>query len=585
MTWAADRRLLIGMITCSLVQGTLPAALALTARGLINAVAALLNNSVMDFSVILFWLALGLFLTFLDDISNTAIVFFKQRLNDEINLKVTSDILNHAASLDLSCFEDPDFQDIMERAQHGYIQNFSQYIIHILNAAMNFVQALSLIILLVAIEPIIAALLLPIVFPYLYYQWRLSKDRYRIEYSRITKRRWTNYFVMCLTNHRLVPDMKLLGLAPLLIDKFQSLMREFRDQDRRLYMRGCVINMIFACLSISAVYIALTQVAFRAAQGGLTIGDIAIYGTAASRLKSIIHGTIFSITKVLEQALYVSNLMVFYSIKPQIDIGQGENMHESRGEVEVRDVTFTYPGCEKPILNNLSLHIKSGETVALVGENGVGKTTLVKLISRFYDPDSGQVLFDGRDVREISYEHLRSHISYVSQDFGRYEASVSDNIAYGDWEKAMTNPACIEQTARLVDIHNTIEALPRGYDTLLGLRFGESTLSMGQWQKIALARAAIRDTSLLILDEPISNLDISSEYKLFSHFHELIKGKTTIMVSHRLSTIKLADRILLMDKGQIAEAGSHDELLEMGGKYAELFRLYMLQVPVKTEKG
>jgi ABC-type multidrug transport system fused ATPase/permease subunit len=241
-------------------------------------------------------------------------------------------------------------------------------------------------------------------------------------------------------------------------------------------------------------------------------------------------------------------------------------------------VTFTYSGPNEPALKDISLYIKPGETVALVGENGAGKTTLVKLIARLYDPDEGSILFDGVDVKELSLVSLHSKISFVFQTFGRYEATVGENIAYGDLRKVMDDTEKIEQIARLAGVHNMIQAMPQGYNTMLGRIFGEYNPSEGQWQQIALARAFARHAVLLILDEPTSNLDARSEYELFSRFQEVAQGRTTILISHRFSTVSMADRILVMDKGQIVEQGTHQGLITQGGHYASLYRLHLRQM-------
>ena len=229
-------------------------------------------------------------------------------------------------------------------------------------------------------------------------------------------------------------------------------------------------------------------------------------------------------------------------------------------------------------MKDISLSIKPGETIALVGENGAGKTTLVKLIARLYDPDEGSIWLDGVNIKELSVVSLYNKISFVFQTFGRYEATAGENIAYGDLQQVMGNPEKIEQIARLARVHNMIQAMPQGYDTMLGRMFGELTLSEGQWQQIALARAFARDALLLILDEPTSNLDARSEYEVFSRFQEIAKGRTTILISHRFSTVSMADRILVMDKGQIVEQGSHQELIARGGHYASLYRLHLRQM-------
>ncbi|MCP4622544.1 MAG: ATP-binding cassette domain-containing protein [bacterium] len=312
------------------------------------------------------------------------------------------------------------------------------------------------------------------------------------------------------------------------------------------------------------------------------MGDVAIFGGAAIRLRISIEFTIINVTNALEQTLYISNLIEFFKIKPGISPTKGLEPSSSRGEIELKNVLFTYPGSGDPVLKDISLHIEPGETIALVGENGAGKTTLVKLIARLYETDKGSVLFDGHDVRSLSVAHLHNQLSFVFQSFGRYEGTVRDNIALGDCNELMNNSDRIEEIARLANIHDMINRMPQGYDTMLGRTFGEYTLSRGQWQQIALARAFARESTLLILDEPTSNLDAHTEYELFSRFQKLAEGRTTILITHRFSTVSMAERILVMDQGRIIETGTHRELISLRKHYASLYNLHLSRMAMPS---
>jgi ATP-binding cassette subfamily B protein len=249
------------------------------------------------------------------------------------------------------------------------------------------------------------------------------------------------------------------------------------------------------------------------------------------------------------------------------------------GSVELIDVSFTYPGAGSPAISDISMYIRPGEVVALVGENGAGKTTLAKVIARLYDPDWGSVRFEGIDVKDWSLEHLHRRIAFLSQGFARYEATAAD-IANGDWHRLLDKPDRIRDVAAAAGCDGLIQTMPQGYDTMLGRMFGEHDLSGGQWQKLAMARVLGRDASLLILDEPTAHLDARAEYELFCRFRDLAKGRTTILVSHRFTTLAMADRIFVMDGGRIVESGHHNDLLARSGAYARLYDMHRIQMGI-----
>ncbi|VAW34847.1 Efflux ABC transporter, permease/ATP-binding protein [hydrothermal vent metagenome] len=576
LAWNIHKKLLLALSGITLLHSLVPAALAFAVRELVNAAADLVNGSATGNDQILFWLSISFAITLLETLGDFAVKYFHHRLHDELNLHITSDVLTHATTLDMAHFEDVRFQDMLERTQQGVAQRFSLFISKILNIAASVVQMVSLVIILAAIEPLIILVLILIAIPYLFFQWRLAKERYQMEFGRITKQRWTRYFVMRLTGQDFVPEVKLLRLAPLLISKFRALMAEFRDHNQRVNKRIFWGSTLYATVAALGFYFTFARVALRVVSRNLTIGDVAIYGGAMARLRQALERAILATTEALEHTLYIANLQEFFALKPTLHHGLEVEgvLTECQGAVTLDEVVFTYPGSNKPTLNGISLHIEPGETVAIVGRNGVGKTTLVKLIARLYDPTSGSVLLDGTDIRELSLDSLHKEISFVFQHYGRYEATVAHNIAYGDWQNLLNDQARIEEIAHLADAHQMIEAMPQGYDTQLGRMFGQHTLSGGQWQKIAIARAFAREASLLILDEPTSNLDPRTEFRIFSNFQKLAQGRTTILISHRFSTVSMADRIMVMDKGRIIENGSHSELMARKGEYAQLYTLH-----------
>ncbi len=546
-------------------------------RELLNMAVEGAKDNSGNVAILLPWLFLFLGLTVVEAVSHLFNRFLMQRFADDAELSITTKILDHAARLDVAFFEDPRFQDIIHRARQNTANHFSRFMSDILLFITRFVQTATLISILAFIEPIAIVVLIPLTLPHFHFRWRLSKRHYLEEHRRATKRRWSSYFISLLTARQSVQEVKLLGLAPIFIKRFRSIMTEFRHQKRKRYITGFSGDSVFAVLTTVAFFAMFTRVFHRFFQGSLLIGDVVVFGTVGLRLRGALETVVASISRAMENALYVSNLREFLKVQPGIEPTRGQKPSSTRGEIKLCNVSFTYPGTDALALSNISLCLTPGETVALVGENGAGKTTLVKLIARFYDPNVGSVFYDGIDLRELSLDYLYRQIAFVPQSFGRYEATASENIAYGDWNRLQQDRAQIERIAHYAGVNKMIEKMPQGYDTIIGRMFGEYDLSGGEWQQIALARAFARDATLLILDEPTSNLDAKAEYELFNRYRELSKGKTTILISHRFSTVSMADRILVMDKGRIVEAGTHSELITNKGHYATLYELHQRQ--------
>ena len=301
------------------------------------------------------------------------------------------------------------------------------------------------------------------------------------------------------------------------------------------------------------------------------------YLAAAIRFRGSSNGMVGEVTGFMQRVLFVRDLNEFLEETPAIGDGEGRVLPEMRGEIELSGVSFQYPGTERPVIQDLDLRIPAGQTVAIVGPNGAGKTTLVKLIARLYDADKGTVRVDGHDVRNLSVRAFHDRISYVGQAPVRFEATLEENIAFGDWQRLLGRTDEVREVAERAGLSRLVEGTPDGLQTLLGRRFGDHDLSGGQWQLLALARALARDAAILILDEPTSNLDARTEYETFKSFHERAKGRTTLLVSHRFSTVRMANWIYVVDDGHIVEEGSHDELVERGGVYASLYAAHRMR--------
>jgi ATP-binding cassette subfamily B protein len=569
----AAPRLVAALVGLSLLQGLTPAGLALVLRSLINAAAG--SDGAGDAgSRLLVWVVLAFALTAAEALTALATAYAGQRLADELNLRLTGEILAHAWSLDLAFFEDPDRQDLVARTQANVGLQLQGLVLETLNGLRHLLTAGALLVVLAAIEPLVLLIVPPFAIPFLYFQWRLARQRHVEQQQRATKLRWTSYFVSKLTGPDSVAEAKLLDLGPLLIQRFRTLHTEFRDRDRILHLRNFRGTSLAALLTIGALCVLFGRVALRTAAGAVSLGDLAIFGGVAVRLRLSLNEVIRSAASVRERLLAAGNLREFLEVRPAVTTGRALTPPLDQGSGEIRDVTFAYPGGGDPVLRGLSLSIRPGETLALVGESGAGKSTLVKLLARLYDPDAGQICFDGVDLRDIAPAYLHERIGLVLQSFGRYEATAAENIAYGDWRRLLDQRQEVERLARAANLHETIERLPQGYDTHLGRAFGGVTLSGGEWQRVAMARALARRASLLILDEPTAHLDARTEYELFTRFKELSRGRTTLLISHRFTTIALADRIAVLEDGKVVELGMHRELLDRRGAYASLYRFY-----------
>ncbi len=581
--WALDRArrrhpgLFLGQVAVALVRGSIPAALAFAIQHLVDGVMLAATHPEAGHGMMLLWITVTFAVSLAEVLAGASARYLDLRWVDDTNLDVTHDVLEHAATLELRYFEDAAFQDTMSRLQSDVARHFAAFVNRMFGLASYVLQVVSLLAVLTVIEPLVLMALVIVALPYLGFQWRLVRSRYSEDVRRMRRIRWTSYFVHHLTHHDAVPETKLLGLAPHFLRKFREVMRELRDENRVFQWRVLGTGSLFASLTTLAFFGTFLRVAYRAAAGSVTLGQVAIYGGATARLRGALEQTIGTLTETFEHGMHVGALREFLAWEPRPEPTDGGEITDARGLIEVRDVTFGYPGASAPTLHGVSFTVEPGETVALVGENGAGKTTLVKLIAKLYEPDAGEIRFDGVPLTRLAPRTVHRHVAFVFQQYGRYEATVADNIAYGDWERLADDRTGVARVVERAGASELVADMPQGLDTLLGRTFGNYAPSGGQWQKIAITRAFARPAALLILDEPTSNLDPAAEYRTFAHFRELATGRTTILISHRFSTVSLADRIIVLEQGRIVETGTHEDLVSRRGRYAHMYELHRRQ--------
>lgn len=575
LVWDHCRSQSIGILITSLVHIALPASLLITSRNLINAVVESVQSGIALQSSFYLWLGLNLATLMLMQLVTFAGKYIDQRLFDEMNLKVMWDILNHAEKLDYGYFEDPQFFDIMERAQRSmgrHIARFTRLVISVITGA---IQLISVVIILLVIEPLVALVILGIAVPYLYSRWKIVATRYSLNFNRSTKRRWTTYFVSQFTNRATVPEVRFLGLGPILKDRGVELLREFKNQDKELHKRDLFADATFAIVSVTLFFFILLRIGDGVITNSLTVGDFTVVLASTTTIRNMISTIVNQGSRIVEHALYVSDLRTFLAIPERAGAAQNHRGEVIHGEIEFENVSFKYPGSKQYALKNASLKINPGEVIAFVGDNGSGKSTIVKLISRLYDVEEGRILIDGRDVKSIELEELYSNLTFKMQSFNSYEATALENISYGNWKEHLNDKNAVGKVIELLGMEDLISSLPEGYDTFLGKRFGHHELSGGQWQQIAIARAFMREVPIVILDEPTSSLDVEAEFDLIHRFDELAEKSTIILISHRFSTVSKADKIFVVEKGEIIQQGSHAELIKLRGKYADMYSIYL----------
>ncbi|HLZ89150.1 MAG TPA: ABC transporter ATP-binding protein [Puia sp.] len=518
--------------------------------------------------------ALEFGLALLSDGLMRAITLMDSLLGERFANFTSIKIMEHAASLDLDQFEDTTFYDKLERARqqtNGRTVLLSQ----VLGQVQDLISMGFLAVGLMAFNPWLILLLLVAVVPAFLGESYFNDRSYALMRAQTAERRELDYLRYLGASDETAKEVKLFNLSRFLIDRFQTLSDKFYRDARDLAVRRSSWGVFFSMLGSLGYYSAYVFIILRAVHGRISIGDLTFLAGSFRQLRTLLEGILSRFTSVSQGAIYLQDLFEFFEITPRIvRVAHPRPFPRPiRQGFTFEDVGFRYLHSERWANRHLSFTLRPGERLALVGENGAGKTTLIKLLTRLYDPTEGRILLDGVDLREYDPDELRQQMGVIFQDYLRYQMTMAQNIAVGNIVHK-EDRTLIEAAAQQSLANVLAERLPGRYDQELGRRFRQGVeLSGGEWQKVALARAYMRDAQLLILDEPTAALDARAEYEVFQRFSELTKGRTAVLISHRFSTVRMADRILVLDKGQLLEIGSHEELLRKGGRYAELFHL------------
>jgi ATP-binding cassette subfamily B protein len=495
-------------------------------------------------------------------------------LGDLFSNRISVRLMQHAATLDLAQFEDAETYDHLERARRQTVGRIG-LIALLLSTAQDLVTLASLAGVLLLQLPWLLLLLVVAVLPSFLGETHYAALGYSLLFSWTPERRLLDYLRYAGASDEMAKEVKLFSLSDFLIGRYAKLSNEFYEANKRLAIKRNVVSTLFVLIGTVGYYGAYAVTIYLTVLGRFTVGALTFLAGSFRQSRDLIQRILLSLSQVFEQSLYLSDLFSFFDVLPRVTSRPGAPPVPVpiKTGFEFQDVGFRYPGSDRWAVRHLSFHLAVGERIALVGENGAGKTTLVKLLARLYDPDEGRILLDGVDLRDYNLESLRKNIGVIFQDFVRYDFILKENIGVSQVD-ALGDDARVREAARRSLADSVAARFERGYDQMLGRRFdGGVDLSGGEWQKVALGRAYMRDAQVLILDEPTAALDARAEYEVFLRFAELTKGRMAVLISHRFSTVRMAERILVLQSGELVDEGTHDELVARGGLYAELFSL------------
>ena len=574
LVWSTNRRLTVVLGALTVIAGVLPAGMAFVGALIVDAVVAAIGAGGGDARRVLEFVLLEAVLVALLAGAQRGLSMCQSLLRAQLGQRVNVMILEKALTLELAQFEDSEFYDKLTRARREASVRPLSLVMRSFGLAQNAVSLLSYGVLLVKFSPWALALLVAAGLPSFLAEAKFSGDAFRLFRWRSPETRMQMYLETVLAREDHAKEVKLFGLGRRLLERYRSIFERLYREDRALTIRRDSWGFGLGLLGTATLYGAYAWIAVSAVRGLISLGQMTMYVALFRQGQSAVSASLAAISGMYEDNLYLSTLYDYLETPVPPVSGAATRGPDPADGVRFEQVSFSYPGATEPALEDVSLHLRPGTSLALVGENGSGKTTLIKLLTRLYAPTAGRILLDGRDLREWDPEALRSRVGVIFQDFARYQMQVGENVGAGD-ETHFEDEARWREAATKGQAAAFIEQLPAGYNTQLGKWFKDGReLSGGQWQKIALSRAFMRTgADILVLDEPTAAMDARAEAEVFEHFRNLASDRITILISHRFSTVRMADQIAVLDRGRVVEHGSHEQLMAMGGTYAGLFAL------------